>query len=104
MKKPVIIEFKGYNIELRPFVYNNKKIGISLIGLDNTFHGPLTINMDSNINPEEIMVKDWDFNKGLYMVLLEKKLVKKYRRTIDVGLNKAFVCELTDEFRDAIYE
>lgn len=102
MKQPIIIEFRKEKIKLKPFIYNDGKVGILLIGLNNHFHGSATVNMNCNIDKNETIIKNYDEYKGLYEIFLKNNIIKSYRRTIDIGLKKALVCEVTDEFIKSI--
>jgi hypothetical protein len=97
MKKQVI--FRGEPIDLTFFLYNDRKTGILMVHAgDNQFWGNATLNMESTIKKNEIIVKSYgDANKGLYEVLLENEIVKPFRRMLQVGLNSAHICELGDK-------
>jgi hypothetical protein len=90
------IIYRGEPITLRFFNYNNGRTGILMLhAKDGSFWGPATVNLDCNIPNSEIIVKDYgDSATGLYDVLLKNEIVEPYRRTMDIGGNKAKVCKL----------
>lgn len=91
------IEFKGNPIELNFFNYSDGKIGIMMSHCDTKDSwGNATLNMPSDLKENEVIIKDYDANRGLYKCLLDNKVINPYRKTISVGLKEAQVCELTD--------
>ena len=98
MKKT--IEFDNKEIELTVFIYNGGRTGILMIDLETGgFHGPATLQMECNVGNNEVLIKSWDHNYGLYEVLLKENIVKPFRRKLSIGMNEAHICELTDSFK-----
>jgi hypothetical protein len=56
-----------------------------------------TVNLtEENLRPDEIAVKSWSENEGLYEWLLEKELIEEARRRVDIGHVEAPICPLTE--------
>lgn len=103
MDEQILIEFNKKIMKLKPFIYNNGRIGILMMELEtNNFHGSLTVNMSCNISNDEILLKDYNEFNGIYKCLLENNIINPVRRKMTLGLNELHVCEVTKEFKSKI--
>ena len=86
------------------FAYNNGRKGIKIMNEeDSSISLVCTVNISSlSFEKNEIMVKNWDDAFGVYPALLKSGLITPYTRSYPVGLNKAFVCKLNENFRKTI--
>lgn len=90
------IKFRGEKIDLKFFRYNNNKIGALMTHKEtNSLWGPATVNLDTaQLKSDEIIVKDYHNNKGLYKSLLEQNIVIASRRDLIIGYETAKICKL----------
>lgn len=103
MENKINIEFKGYLMELTVFLYNRGRVGMLMTEKwTKQFHGSITINMDCNIPNNEILLKNYNENIGIYEALLERNIINPLKRKIRIGNNEAYVCSLTKEFINKI--
>ena len=58
-----------------------------------------TINLEKCfLNDDEVIIKDYDQNNGMYKALLDAKLIKPYTRRTTVGNNKGLICKLNNDY------
>jgi len=90
-------EFKDEQLVLNFFVYNGGRVGILMLYKDGNLWGPATLNIsDIRCKQDEVIIKDYDQNVGLYERLKEMKIVEVKRRDLMVGVKRARICKLTD--------
>lgn len=54
-----------------------------------------TLAFSLNMFPkDEVIIKDYGTNEGLYQVLIDAGVIKRKHKTIKVGLNEAYLCKL----------
>lgn len=93
MRKKII--FRNEPITLNFFCYNDGRIGFLMAHSEtNEFWGNGTLQLECNIPNDEIILKSYKNNVGLYECLLENKIIKSYRRMLQIGVDSAHVCKL----------
>lgn len=90
------IKFRLEDIELDFFNYSDGNIGIMMNHIDTgQSWGNVTVNVENLRLPHnEVLIKNWHSNKGIYEALLEQEIIMSKRRDCLVGINKAIVCSL----------
>lgn len=53
----------------------------------------------SKVNDNEVMIKDYDDNAGIYNALLKQNFIFPYIRKVEIGSNKALVCKLNENYQ-----
>lgn len=91
-------KFNEEDLVLKFFKYNNFKIGILILYKDGNLWGPATLNVeDARVKKNEIIVKDYDMNYGLYDALINANIINYKRKDLIVGVKTAKICKLKDE-------
>lgn len=99
MKK---IKFRGIEYQVDKFRYHNGRVGLLLTETavpNNTIN--CTVNLaSSNINDDQVIIKNWGENQGLYTVLLDSGVIKSYSRRIPIGLEYGLLTHLKTDKDD----
>tara|TARA_R110000851_G_scaffold316029_1_gene478894 strand:- start:83 stop:448 length:366 start_codon:yes stop_codon:yes gene_type:complete len=53
-----------------------------------------TVNIKCKVDSNCALIKDYRENKGIYKALLDSKIIKPFKRKIEVGFEEVFVCEI----------
>jgi hypothetical protein len=53
-----------------------------------------TINIKTKVDVKYALIKDYKENEGVYQSLLNAKIIKPSQGHIEIGLEKALICEL----------
>jgi len=93
------IEFKGEKLKLEFFKYHTGLIGIIAKDAEtNEPWGNLTIQVEKvKTEPNEIIVKDYSENIGIYKTLVDNNIIQRKRKTIQVGFGTAQISALNEE-------
>lgn len=91
-----IIEFNNIKYEVSYFKYYNGRSGILLTEVGNNSN---TINCTLNIFgavivENQVVIKNWNENVGLYRTLVDNNIILPYSRTTQIGMNKGLVCNM----------
>lgn len=89
------IEFKGEKCIVKKFHYSTGNLGLKLVSKEDGM--PVmscTICMNNSLRENQVIIKDYSENKGIYNALLENNLIKAYSRRVTVGLEYGLVCNL----------
>lgn len=49
------------------------------------------------LEKDEVAIKNWSENYGIYEALLDSNIIEEKHRNIDIGYNSAPVCRLSEE-------
>lgn len=99
MKK---IKFRDVEYNVNHFRYHNGRRGLLLTETaapGNSIN--CTINISSlNIDNDQVIIKNWGDNIGLYSVLVDNGIIKSYSRRIPVGLEYGLLTKLKTDKND----
>lgn len=92
--KTIIFKDKKYNLEY--FNYSSGRQGILAVDKNNDLNKfAITLNVpDVNVNLNEIIIKNHDFNNGILDLLIEVGVVDKQVKPIKLGFNKVYLSKL----------
>lgn len=99
------IEIENEIVTFKPFFYKSGKIGLMMKSENESsrFNGNATLNTDNNLSKNEIIVKSYDNNRGVYEALLKADLIHSYKAITHIGYKKAQVCQITDKLKRLVY-
>lgn len=96
MNSPQIV-LGGDTYTLGKFLYYDGSIGLHLKFENHTI--PITNNIQvRGRGDNEVIVRDYGDTKGIYNWLLNEGVVEKNRTIVEIGLNKAKICKLNEEW------
>ena len=102
--KNKIVNFRGYKCKVVKAQYSNNKTALQLIAAEDNEEQEVakgdpiaiaTINIpEVNLEPNEVIIKNYSENIGMLEALIEAKVVKPTSKTITTGFVICPVCEL----------
>ena len=96
MTENKIITFDGNTLLVQTRKYTNNRTAIELI--DTEDHMPYiiaTVNIPtSSIEEDEVIIKDYSENQGIYDVLVKAGVISESIRQINAGFANALICKL----------
>ena len=88
------VKFKEWTCEVTEHKYSNGRLALRLIDGDD--HSPIataTMNIpEAELQPHEIIIKDYAENDGMHDALVEAGLIKPRHAVIEMGFVFADVC------------
>lgn len=87
--------------------YDNDRLALNLVEVNTLCpYTTVTINMPKvNISKDQIIVKNYNENKGIIGFLLKNKLVKEDYNYFYVGLGgQCCICNITDKLKEFVDE
>ena len=94
-----MIKFKKYNCEVQIEKYAQGSHVIVLVDAhDGSPVAVATVNIDG-LGPNEIAIKDYSENDGMYQALLNAKVIKPMHREVEQGFVTLPVCILKKNYR-----
>lgn len=99
------VQFKQWNCSIQKLQYGNGRIALKLIGNGNFYGEPIavaTVNLiDDATQPDEVVIKDYSENEGIYQALLDADIITPAHRFTQSGWIESIpVCYLTENFKD----
>lgn len=93
MKKTVV--YKNEECAVVKFTYSDGSRGLRLVSTEDG-HPVMscTISLGREFKENEVIIKDYSENKGIYNILLHADVIKAYSRRVQVGHNYGLVCNL----------
>lgn len=91
-----IVDFNDTICKTEEFKYSTGVTGILLKNKDtNERVACATLNIEGvKLGVDEVIIKDYRENIGMYVALREAGVIDKARRPVPVGNNKGFICKL----------
>ena len=94
-----MIQFKDYTCEIQVEKYMHGGTVIILVDVDNSDTiAVATINIDG-LGPNEVAIKDYSENDGMYQVLIDAKVIKPMHREVTQGFVTLPICILKKNYR-----
>ena len=92
----LIIEFKQWQCILKKGYYSNGRIAIQLIDAkDHSLVAVATVNLpDVELNPGEIIIKNYSENEGMLNVLYDAKIIGPVLRMVKTGFVECPIVQL----------
>lgn len=93
------VKYNNHDCLLTLIEYADGHQGLKLIDAESEFQEPYLICSTNfeELEDDEVAIKNWSENEGMYQYLLEKNIITKNHRTIFSGFVIAPVCKITDE-------
>ena len=87
-------------VTVKYFNYKNGRKGFSLYDKNNLLLMRVTINLDNlEVLKNEVIIKDYYDNKGIYKLLLNSKFIIASHKKITVGKGQAYLCMLNNNYK-----
>lgn len=84
------------------FRYRSGRLGFRLLEKETgSIFATCTLNLDSKINhhDDEVIIKDYSENKGMYQALLNIGFIHPYTRKIPIGFEFGLVCRVNLDYK-----
>jgi hypothetical protein len=89
------IKFKHWNCEIVLTKYkNNGRTCIQLVNNGELVLVATTNLEDIGLSVQEVIIKNYSENKGIYEVLLENGIIGPVKRFVENGFVKFYICDL----------
>lgn len=94
--KNTIINYNGIKCNLEVNKYKDGNLALFLIDSKNhNFVATTTVNLEGQrLEDNQIIIKDYNENKGIYKQLLEANVISSCIRKVSIGLNSGYVVDL----------
>jgi hypothetical protein len=90
------IKFRGYNCLIEKGMYSNGRIALELV--DSFTEEPVataTVNLpDEEIEPDEVFIKSYSGNEGMYEALVEQGVISKKIKVVANAWVEFYLCKI----------
>ena len=93
--KFVPLKFQGTLCVLEYGAYANERLSLKLV--EHMTGEPVavcTINVDTRLKDDQVIIKNYSENYGMYELLKDRGIISTVRKTIPVGMNYGHICDL----------
>lgn len=101
-KQDLFVNLNKVRLKVEFFNYSSGRKGFRLLNPeDNKQVTICTVDLEKcKVNKNEVLIKDYNENQGLYYALLKCGFIHPYKRSAAVGYNKAYVCNLNMKYNE----
>lgn len=101
------VQFKQWLCSIQKLQYGNGRIALKLMDSHDFYGAPIavaTVNViDDDTQPDEVVIKDYSENEGMYQALLDADIITPAHRFTQSGWIESIpVCYLTEKFKDNV--
>lgn len=101
------VQFKQWLCTIDKLQYHNGRIALKLMGTGKEYGEPIavaTVNLiDDDTQPDEVVIKDYSENEGMYQTLLDADIITPAHRFTQSGWIESIpICYLTEKFKDNV--